>query len=853
MRNIFLSIIAILFLNSCKNLVTSTTTNITSESEVDKVKEQDIPEWVPKPAPYRAARKRENDLIHMKLEISFDWKKQHAFGSAELLLTPYFYPQSKVQLDAKGFDIHSIKLKRINGEEIEVEYVYDSLTIDVKLDKEYKRGEKFFLKVVYTAKPNELEVGGSSAITQDKGLYFINPLREDKNKPQQIWTQGETQANSCWFPTIDTPNEKITQELYITVDTNYTTLSNGSLVYSVENDNGTRTDYWRQTKPHAPYLVMMAIGEYSKVKDNYQGLDVDYYVEKEFEPYAKSIFGNTPEMIDFFSNLLDYPYPWDKYSQIVVRDYVSGAMENTSASIFMEALQINDREILDQNWDGIIAHELFHHWFGDLVTCESWSNLPLNESFANYSEFLWDEHKYGIDKAEINALGELYQYLTESNTKREPLIRFHYADKEDMFDSHSYAKGGRILHMLRNYVGDEAFFQSLSYYLKKNEFGSVEIHDLRLAFEQITGEDLNWFFNQWFFNLGHPELNVSHFYSLENKKLVVNIKQVQDTNYMPVYILPLYIDYWINGEKRREGVIINKREQKIIIEMESSPQAIVFDGEQQMLGTINHKRTKNEIVEQYKKSKRALVRLKALSYFNTKEENDTILNNQLIRNMYLEALEDENEDVRELAIIKLENYEGADKEKYFEKLKKVALTEKSVMVRAQALYVLSKNTPSEFKKIFENNLGHKSYTVSAEALNGYLKAKEAIDETLITEFINSDNEAYIAVIAEYYSEDYLKDHKEWYLSKINKSEEATYELIIFYAEYLDKRGKEKEVESGIEVLKQIALNNSYSFWQKISAFQGILIFEGNDLANNAIDEIKQTEKDEKLLQYYKYF
>jgi aminopeptidase N len=191
---------------------------------------------------------------------------------------------------------------------------------------------------------------------------------------------------------------------------------------------------------------------------------------------------------------------------VVVRDFVSGAMENTSASTFMEAVQSTQRELIDKSWDDIIAHELFHQWFGDLVTIESWANLPLNESFANYAQYLWDEYKYGKDEADYQAFREKQQYLYESTRKQEPMIRFEYKKPDDMFDSHSYAKGGRILHMLRRLVGDEAFFESLKEYLHQNAFQNTEIHHLRLAFEKVTGKDLNWFFNQWFLLPGHPEL-----------------------------------------------------------------------------------------------------------------------------------------------------------------------------------------------------------------------------------------------------------------------------------------------------------------------------------------------------------
>ena len=243
---------------------------------------------------------------------------------------------------------------------------------------------------------------------------------------------------------------------------------------------------------------------------------------------AKKIFGHTPEMMAYFSDkVTGIPYPWVKYSQMVGRDYVSGAMENTTATLHQESAQQDARELVDGNiWEGTIAHELFHQWFGDLVTAESWSNLTVNESFANYSQVLWNEYKYGVDAGAYENEKDKQTYFFSGGQKKD-LVRFFYADKEDMFDQVTYEKGGRILHMLRNYVGDDAFFKSLNKYLTSNKFGNGSAHKLRLAFEEVTGKDLNWFFNQWYFGSGHPALDISYGYEPENKKAFVYIKQTQ--------------------------------------------------------------------------------------------------------------------------------------------------------------------------------------------------------------------------------------------------------------------------------------------------------------------------------------
>ena len=379
------------FISSCKSQKPIATSEVSVEQPIVSQIEEESEEPV---LEYRSANTRHFDLIHTALDVRFDWKKQRMAGKALLTLKPYFYPTNKLVLDAKGFDLNSVGAK-INGQILPLRYTYDGLKISIDLDRIYTRDEALDIWVDYVAKPEELDQEGSAAIIEAKGLYFINPLGEEKDKPKQIWTQGETESSSCWFPTIDSPNENMTQEIKMTVDSRYSTLSNGLLVSSRPNGDGTRTDLWRQTKPHAPYLAMMAIGEFAIVKDKWQGIDVDYYLEPAYEPYAKAIFGETPAMLEFYSRVLDYPYTWEKYSQIVVRDYVSGAMENTTATIHGEFLQKTDRELLDGDNERIIAHEVFHHWFGDLVTCESWSNLPLNESFATYGEYMWMEHRHG--------------------------------------------------------------------------------------------------------------------------------------------------------------------------------------------------------------------------------------------------------------------------------------------------------------------------------------------------------------------------------------------------------------------------------------------------------------------------
>ncbi|MEL7163492.1 MAG: M1 family metallopeptidase, partial [Bacteroidota bacterium] len=354
------------------------------EEVSDVVMAPEIPNELPV---YRATYKRTHDLLHTKLDLRFDWPREQVIGTATLTLTPLFSPSNQLVLDAKGFDFKSIKTA--SDQTLSYDYGGEKQQVTIALDREYKRGEEYTLVIDYVATPEQS--GGSSAITSDKGLFFINPRGEEGDKPQQIWTQGETENNSRWFPTIDKPNERCTQEMYVTVEDRFKVLSNGTLMEEKTNGDGTTTFYWKMDLPHAPYLFMLAIGEFDVVEDEkWNGIPVNYWMEKGWKDHAKDIYPYTPEMLTFFSDVTGVKYPWPKYSQVAVRDYVSGAMENTSAVIFGEFMHGTKRDLIDvETNEKIVAHEMFHHWFGDYVTCESWSNLTLNEGFANYSEYLW--------------------------------------------------------------------------------------------------------------------------------------------------------------------------------------------------------------------------------------------------------------------------------------------------------------------------------------------------------------------------------------------------------------------------------------------------------------------------------
>jgi len=583
---------------------------------------------------YRPSSTLTYDIIHTKLDLKFDWTKQHVLGIANITIAPYFKPLKSLTFDAVGFDIHNVIHA---GTTLPLKYEYDQSKLTVMLDKEYKGKEKFEIQINYTAKPNENAEGGSEAIHSDKGLFFIDPLDLDPDVPSQIWTQGETENNSRWFPTFDKPNERFTQEIILTVDDKYLTLSNGKKILSQKNADGTRTDHWKQERPHAPYLAMVAVGEFHEEMEVWKGIPLHYIVEKGFGKSAKKIFNHTPEMLGFFSEKLNYPYPWEKYGQIVVREFVSGAMENTGAVVFSDAYQKTEKELIDNDNDYIVAHEMMHHWFGDLVTCEDWSNLTLNEGFANYAEYLWFEHKYGKDKAEFHRMNEMNGYFSQVfGGGAHPLIHYYYDDKEQMFDAHSYNKGGLVLHMLRNYVGDDLFFASLNKYLKDNADSAVEVDELRMAFEDTSGEDLNWFFDQWYLGNGHPQIDVKYTYNDENKVLLVEVDQSKTPKgFFPFFKLPVEIAlYFEDGSVEYHPVTINEKNQRVLIEnIKSKPATYVFDGRNVLLALINENKTTDQYKAQFRLSRNFMDKM--IAFTSTNDGNADLVDIALKDNFHL--------------------------------------------------------------------------------------------------------------------------------------------------------------------------------------------------------------------------
>jgi len=656
---------------------------------------------------YRATPTKINDLVHTKLDVHFDYTNQFLNGKEWVTLKPHFYPTDSLRLDAKGMDIKQVSL--VNGSQlIPLKYTYDDHSILIKLDRNYVAKEQYTVYLDYTAKPNLLKVQGSAAINDAKGLYFINPDERMPNKPRQIWTQGETEASSAWFPTIDRPNQKTTAEISMTVLDNYVSLSNGALSNQQKNSDGTRTDTWKMDLPHAPYLFMMAVGDFKIYQDKYNNIPVDYYLEPKYAPYAKDIFGKTPAMMDFYSKTLGVPYPWNKYAQIVCRDYVSGAMENTSATLHGEHVQKTKRELLDDNQEGTIAHELFHQWFGDLVTAESWSNLTMNESFATFGEVIWREHDGGKDRGDKSRFEKLQSYLKSTKNGKSPtLARYYYHDKEDMFDNISYAKGSLILYALKEQMGDEAFYQSLKKYLTDNSFKTGEPQQLRLAMEEVTGKDWAPYFNQWYYQGGHPILKITT-RNGENS-VILNVAQIQDST-VQTFQLPLAVDIYTKNGKIRQTFQLNRRNAQFMIPLPAAVEFIDIDPEKTLVGQIQIDKSDADYLYQYEHAPSFANRVGAIAYAS---KNPT---NTISQQILTKALADTDADLAATAIQGLDLSNPAMRKSAEKTILALAEKSEASVIRASAIQKLAQTKDKKYKNLILNAVKDKSYMVIASSI-----------------------------------------------------------------------------------------------------------------------------------------
>jgi len=537
------------------------------------------------------------DTRHIRLTLALDFPRKTLKG--ECLTTLKAIAD---QADEMIFDAVDFKDLTVSSGGKPLQFEYKGRQIIIRWPKPFTRGASVDVAIGYR-------------VTRPKlGLHFVGPDRHYPDKPIQAWTQGEDEYNRYWFPCHDAPQERTTTEMIVTVPERFTAISNGALL-RVQRRGRARTFHWKHNVPHSPYLVSLVAGEFSQIKDRWRRVPVLYFCPPGREEDAKRAFGKTPKMIDFFSKKLGVPYAYAKYSQTAAVDFIYGGMENTSCTTQTILTLHDERAHLDFSSDPLVAHELAHQWFGDLVTCKDWSHAWLNESFATYFEALFKEHDGGLDEFVYELRHNSDAYFDEDKERyRRPLSTKFYKNTNDLFDRHLYEKGSCILHMIRRQLGDRGWWRSMNLYLNRHRAEGVETVNLLDAIQEATGKNLRSFFDQWVFKGGHPEFKARTWWDARAKKAFIRVLQMQTVNEeTPLYTIPVEFDLYLNGKPRRFKESVTKKEHLFSYTLPSAPELVLFDPEHTILKRVDFAKPEPMWIMQLTEDPHVLGRIDAAS------------------------------------------------------------------------------------------------------------------------------------------------------------------------------------------------------------------------------------------------
>jgi len=513
---------------------------------------------------------RPGNVQHIFLDLVLDIANQSFRGSSTITLKPVKSGLTHLTLDAQDLTIENVQVNQVSQP-----FHYDGKQLQIQLLQPTTL-DPFDLVIHY-------------AVTHpQRGLYFIQPDQDHPDKPTQAWTQGEDEDSRFWFPCFDYPGQLATSQVRVEVPKPYLAVSNGELVAT--EDNGESTIYhWQQNQVHPTYLMTLAVGDFAKIEDNWNGIPVEYYVEKGREEDAKRTMGKTPQMMEFFSQQFGYPYPYPKYAQVAVADFIFGGMENTSTTLLTDRCLLDERAMLDQRRaESLVAHELAHQWFGDLLVIRHWSHAWIKEGMASYSEVLWTEQEYSKDDAAYAILNEARNYISEDASRyRRPIVTNIYREAIELYDRHLYEKGACVYHMIRGELGEEGFTQALQTFVQNNAHRTVETVDLLRAIEESTGRNLAPLFDQYVFRGGHPDFKVSYSWDAQNQLVQLTVTQTQgktdkDVTENELFDLNIPVGFGYVSEQgevcfETMSLHLHEKEHNFYFPLPQQPQFISFD------------------------------------------------------------------------------------------------------------------------------------------------------------------------------------------------------------------------------------------------------------------------------------
>lgn len=527
----------------------------------------------------RYAPDRQVDVQHIKLDVTPDFAHESVAGTATLKFAPIAKPLQSLRLDGIN-----LRVKDVRSSHKVRDWSAGSEDVTIVFDEPIPVDEEAFVEIDYSAEPIE-------------GLYFRTEAMGLKPGDVHCWTQGETHEARHWIPCFDYPNERATTEVICHVPADMTVVSNGKLVDETTSDDGkTKTFHWRQDKPHVSYLICFVAGHLEKIEGKHRDVPLAFYTQPSRAEYAENAFRDTADIMAFFEKEIGVDFPWDKYDQATIADFMWGGMENTTITT------LTQQSIYEHKSDdyraartrSLNAHEMAHQWFGDYVTCKDWSHLWLNESFATFYANLYEGHKFGRDALlyglYLDARDEVL--LPENANDLRPIVYREYDHPQEQFDFRNYPKGGWVLHMLRSLVGDELYRQAIHTYLQRHALSEVETEDLREIFEELSGRSLDQFFDQWIYHGGQPELTVKYEWDAERRLAHVSIEQTQATgDDVLLFQFPTKLRFVVDGKTIDESVDVTQKKQDFYVKLPGKPEIVRFDPEYTLLAKIKFEKS----------------------------------------------------------------------------------------------------------------------------------------------------------------------------------------------------------------------------------------------------------------------
>jgi aminopeptidase N len=686
--------------------------------------QQVAPEW--------HTRERTYHVLHYKIGLAVDLPGASISGSAAITLTPLRPETDTIRLDAGPMSISRITLK-----DSPLDFSMQDESLVIVLGKSYGLNDTLTLTVYY------------SVTSPKKGLYFVRPDSAVTDRDLQAWTQGEAQDNHFWFPCYDDPNDLSTSETILTVDESYTAVSNGRLVDRKKDvKHHTITYHWLEPQPHVSYLISFAVGKYVMVPDTLGRLPIEHYVYPSQAADATRSFGNTPAMIEYFADAIGYPFPWEKYGHVVIRDFMFGGEENVSISTLTDHTIHDERAHLDNSSDPLVAHELAHQWWGDLISFRDWSHAWLSEGFATYFELLFEEHTLGKDHAAKSRHDAQSVVInTDRFDHRRPTVCNRYNNPMELFDNRIYQKGACVLHMLRFTLGDELFWKSINHYAHKFAFHNAETNDFKVAIEEATGYNLDWFFNQWLYHAGYPEFDVEQKFNQGSRTVSVTVTQKQKVDSLTtLFRTPVDIQLWVQDRPETYRVTISRETETFSFPAYQQPQLVIFDKGCQLLKKVNFPKTTGESLYQLQNAEDGIDRLLAI------DDLQLAVDSPAVRVAIEKAmLDDPYAEVRRDATWALGDVKRTDES---EKLL-TAYGDRESRVRTASVTSMGKLKGAKIvgtlRHAFEKD---PSYTVAAAALHSLMTADSVNREEYLREALQRssyDETIRSAALAEYTS------------------------------------------------------------------------------------------------------